>query len=313
MSGVEIMGGPSPKNTTCPECGGQLKTEQSEAVCRKCGLVVEDEFIETRPSSACFSDESGRCGAPLNELRHDRGLSTKIGRRVDGKGKKLDGATREQIKIYRTLHRQAQTDRPGEAVIREGLSEIDRMGCSLGLPKAARETAAMIFREAQNYGLLIGRSIESVGSGALYAGGRINETPRRIEEITRVSRLNDQNRITAAYRDINRELDLKIPVPNPRTHLNRIISDLETRCVSSEQLAHKLIDEAVESGLTSGLHPNTVAGAALYASEQVAADNPLTQKEIANAADITTLTIRNHYRDFIDLTEAETLSYHAAD
>jgi len=71
-------------HTTCPECDGRVTTNAHETVCNDCGLVVEDEAIDHGPEWRRFdTDERERTGAPLTAARHDRGLSTEIGREAD--------------------------------------------------------------------------------------------------------------------------------------------------------------------------------------------------------------------------------------
>ncbi|MFB6169002.1 MAG: TFIIB-type zinc ribbon-containing protein, partial [Haloferacaceae archaeon] len=69
----------------CPECGGQLATdeERGETVCSDCGLVVEEDSIDRGPEWRAFDskekDEKSRVGAPTTNMMHDKGLSTNIG------------------------------------------------------------------------------------------------------------------------------------------------------------------------------------------------------------------------------------------
>ncbi|PSP51431.1 transcription initiation factor IIB, partial [Halobacteriales archaeon QH_1_68_42] len=77
--------------TTCPECEGSLRSDDRETVCTRCGLVVAEDNIDRGPEWRSFADdetERERTGAPLTRSRHDRGLSTEIGRSTRLKGRK---------------------------------------------------------------------------------------------------------------------------------------------------------------------------------------------------------------------------------
>ncbi|PSQ45577.1 transcription initiation factor IIB, partial [Halobacteriales archaeon SW_7_68_16] len=89
-------------DTACPECEGRLRTTDCETVCTECGLVVAEDAIDRGPEWRSFADEETereRTGAPLTRSRHDRGLSTEIGRSTRLKGRK-----RRQMARLRRQH-----------------------------------------------------------------------------------------------------------------------------------------------------------------------------------------------------------------
>src|SRR3989344_1034260 len=74
----------------CPECGGsnlRVQKEKGEAVCRDCGLVIEDKMIDFGQEWREFdeSDESSkrRTGAPMTYTKYDQGLATDVGAKGD--------------------------------------------------------------------------------------------------------------------------------------------------------------------------------------------------------------------------------------
>ena len=76
----------------CPECDGWVITNAAETICEDCGFAIDDQQIDHGPEWRSFeADEYDRTGAPLTVARHDRGLSTEIGRDVDAKGNTLSG------------------------------------------------------------------------------------------------------------------------------------------------------------------------------------------------------------------------------
>jgi len=69
------------ESNQCPECDGRVTTNAVETVCEDCGLVINEQRIDHGPEWRSFDeDERERTGAPLTAARHDRGLSTEIGR-----------------------------------------------------------------------------------------------------------------------------------------------------------------------------------------------------------------------------------------
>ena len=87
--------------THCPECSGQLVTdnEHGETVCADCGLVVETDNVDHGPEWRAFDsnerDQKSRVGAPTTNMMHDKGLSTNIGwQDKDAYGKSLSSNQR---------------------------------------------------------------------------------------------------------------------------------------------------------------------------------------------------------------------------
>ena len=70
----------------CPECDSTHITQdykRGELVCKDCGLVIDDSYIDQGPEWRAFDPEQrekkARTGAPMNYTVHDKGLSTMIG------------------------------------------------------------------------------------------------------------------------------------------------------------------------------------------------------------------------------------------
>ena len=292
----------------CTECGGTVTGgETDERVCADCGLVVDDQPIDTGPEWRAFDaaerDERSRVGSPLTETRHDKGLSTTIGfDRTDARGNTFDARKRRQLQRLRTWDRRSKTDGAHERNLRHALGEIDRMASALGLPKPIRETASVIYRRALNEDLLRGRSIEGMAAAALYAASRLEGVARSIDEIETVCRV-DGLEIKRAYRYIDRELGLETPPAHPNEYVGRFASDLD--CDDpTERLARTLVETAVEEGVHSGKSPVGIAASALYAAGRLRNGN-LTQDAVSEAANVSEVTIRNRYREILAVADID--------
>jgi transcription initiation factor TFIIB len=170
------------------------------------------------------------------------------------------------------------------------------MASTLGLPQSVRETASVIFRCALDDDLLPGRSLEGVAAAAVYAAARQTGLPRSLDEIAAVARIEYQ-RIARTYRYIAAELALAVDPADPRDYVPRFASELD--CSDEvRQHAHALLTNVAGTPYPSGKPPVSLAAAALYASAQVV-DEPLTQDAISEVADVTVVTIREHYRDLL--------------
>ncbi|AAG20975.1 transcription initiation factor IIB (plasmid) [Halobacterium salinarum NRC-1] len=287
----------------CPECNSaNVITDQSERVCEDCGLVLEDDQIDHGPEWRAFNsserDQKSRVGAPTTKTMHDKGLTTQIDwKDKDAYGRSLDAKKRNQMNRLRKWQERIRTKDAGERNLQFALSEIDRMASALGVPRSVREVASVIYRRALKEDLIRGRSIEGVATACLYAACRQEGIPRTLEEVTEVARI-DQKEIGRTYRYVAQELSLEIQPTDPKEYLPRFASDLE---LSEEVIAkaREIIDTSAEQGLLSGKSPSGFAAAAIYAASLLCNEKK-TQREVANVANVTEVTIRNRYQEQIE-------------
>jgi transcription initiation factor TFIIB len=292
----------------CPECGGTLVAdeEHGEVVCSDCGLVIQEDEIDRGPEWRAFDaserDSKSRVGAPTTKMMHDKGLSTNIGwQNKDAYGKSLSSEQRRQMQRLRTWNERFRTRNSKERNLKQALGEIERMSSALGLPGTVRETASVIYRRALSENLLPGRSIEGVASAALYASARQAGTPRSLDEITLVSRV-DKIELTRTYRYLVRELKLEIQPADPEQYVARFVSDLDLSD-ETERRARQLLRNAKRSGLHSGKSPVGLAAAAVYAGALLS-NEKVTQSEVSRVASISEVTIRNRYKELLDADES---------
>ncbi len=295
------------EQTTCPECGGNLVTddERGETVCTECGLVVDEDQIDPGPEWRAFDakekDQKSRVGAPTTNTMHDKGLSTNIGwQDKDAYGNSLGSRQREKMQRLRKWNERFRTRDSKERNLKQALGEIDRMASALGLPDNVRETASVIYRRALDEDLLPGRSIEGVATSALYAAARQAGTPRSLDEISGVSRV-DKDEIARTYRYVVRELNLEIQPADPKSYVPRFVSDLGVSD-EVERRARDLLDTATEKGIHSGKSPVGLAAAAVYAAALLS-NEKVTQSEVSDVSDISEVTIRNRYHELLEAKE----------
>ena len=300
------------ETTHCPECSGQLITdeEHGETVCRECGLVVESDAVDRGPEWRAFDsaerDSKSRVGAPTTNMMHDKGLSTNIGwQDKDAYGKSLSSNQRQKMQRLRTWNERFRTRDSKERNLKQALGEIDRMASALGLPDAVRETASVIYRRALDEDLLPGRSIEGVSTAALYAAARQAGTPRSLDELTGVSRV-DKDEIARTYRYIARELNLEIQPADPEQYVPRFASDLDLSD-EAERRARELLSTAKAQGVHSGKSPVGLAAAAIYAASLLT-NQKVTQNEVSEVANISEVTIRNRYHELLEADEQQSVA-----
>ena len=295
------------ERTTCPECSGRLvsDSEHGETVCAECGLVVDEGEIDRGPEWRAFDsaekDRKSRVGAPTTKMMHDQGLSTNIGwQDKDAYGRSLSSRQRQKMQRLRTWNERFRTRDSKERNLKQALGEIDRMASALGLPENVRETASVIYRRALEEDLLPGRSIEGVATASLYAAARQAGTPRSLDEISAVSRV-DRMELTRTYRYVVRQLGLEVKPADPEHYLPRFVSGLELSD-ETERMARELLDSARREGVHSGKSPVGLAAAAVYAAALLT-NEKVTQNEVSEVANISEVTIRNRYKELLEASD----------
>ena len=279
----------------CPECEGRLRSTDVETVCTDGGLVVAEDELDRGPEWRSFSDDetnSERCGAPLTRSRHDRGLSTEIGRSTRLKGRK-----RRQVARMRKQHNRTQIGSKRERNLVYGFTEIRRLTGQLELPDDLQEQACVLFESAQEADLLQGRCIEGFAAAAVYAICRTMSVSRTIDEIVAVASA-EKDELKVAYGALNRDLDLPTGPIDPAEYLARFASELDVPN-DLEQRARELATDAHEAGITTGRNPSGVAAACLYTVAR-SVGYGLTQQAAADTAGVSAVTVRKTYYELRD-------------
>jgi transcription initiation factor TFIIB len=284
----------------CSECGESVILQDSkngEIVCAKCGFVLTTDMTDLGPEWRAFTPKERvakiRVGAPQTFMLHDKGLSTKIDWRDIG-----GFAPKKRAQLHR-IRRWQQRSRVSSSIERNltrALSEIGRMSDMLNLPKNIVETSAIIYRKAVNEGLIRGRSIKSMAIAATYLACRQNKLIRTISELSEASGINKKE-IASNYRLLIRKLKFFVPPVRPNQHITKISNKIGLDGLT-EGVAHKILRATKKQKLTSGRGAKSIATATIYIASKITG-NSMTQMEIADAADLTEVTIRNRYQEMM--------------
>ena len=267
-----------------------------------CGFVVNERAIDQGPEWRNFSDEKGedraRGGAPITITYRDMGLSTMIGKsNRDASGRSFDSPMRNTMNRLRKWDNRSPAFGNQEKNLSIALRELEKMGDKLGVSQAVKERAAYIYRKALERGLLRGRSIIGIAAASLYAAFRDTETPRTLKDIAAVNNL-DKKAVARDYRILLKEMDLTMPVADAARNVNRIASKVGL----SEKVARRaigIVRMTEEREISAGKAPMGLAASALYLAGVIEGEVK-TQKEIAEAAGVTEVTVRNRCRELLD-------------
>ncbi|MCW4002078.1 MAG: transcription initiation factor IIB [Candidatus Bathyarchaeota archaeon] len=286
----------------CPECESSnlvLDYDTGETICGNCGLVIQDVMMDEGPEWRAFTQEEkasrSRVGIPSSYSVHDKGLSTSIDRiDRDAFGRKLPLSTRLQMWRLRKWQIRSRVHSSIDRNLAQAMTELDRLSDKVSAPASIKEKAALIYRKALDLGLVRGRSIAAIAAASLYAACRISGTPRNLREISEASLVTKKD-VARCYRLLLRKLDINMPIADPLIYITKI-SERSGVSGNIQSIAVKIVNEARKKNISAGKDPMGFAAAALYIACKQTGEKK-TQKEIADAAGVTEVTVRNRFKN----------------
>ena len=280
----------------CPDCNStdfDYNKARGEVTCKHCGLVIEDNIIDNGPEWRAFNHDQQasrtRTGAPLRHAIHDNGLATEI-------GWENNMSAKNKAKFYRLRkwNKKIMVSSSRERNLAFALSQIDRKCSNLSLHRSVRESASLIYRKALENKLIRGRTVEGVVCASIYIACRQHKIPRTLAEIASESSASKKE-IGRTYRFIMRELHIKLAPTSPSDYIPRFATALELPD-ESQVKAIKIVEKSRSKGLLNGKGPNGVAAAALYIASLML-NYGKSQRDIAEVAGVTEVTLRNCYKE----------------
>jgi len=297
----------------CPECTSKNLVhdyDTGETICGDCGLVLYEQMLDKGPEWRAFTQEEktsrSRVGMPTSYSIHDKGLSTTISQvDRDAFGRKLPLSTRLQMWRLRKWQIRSRVHSSTDRNLAQAMSELERLSGRVSISPSIKEKAAVIYRKALEKSLVRGRSINAIAAAALYAACRKSGAPRTLREIAEASLVNKKD-VARCYRLLLQDLDFHMPISDPLTYVSKIA---EKNGISgkTQGAAITILAEARRKRFVAGKEPMGMAAAALYIA-CLQNSEKMTQKEIADAAGVTEVTVRNRYKSLKKQLNLETPS-----
>ena len=108
-----------------------------------------------------------------------------------------------------------------------------------------------------------------------------------------------KKKIGQHYRLLVEKLKLKMPISDPANYVPRLITQLKLPG-KVQQKVLEILDMAKERrSLVTGRDPRGLAAAAIYIAS-ILMDHRVTQRDIAMAAGVTEVTVRNRYKELVN-------------
>jgi transcription initiation factor TFIIB len=277
--------------------------DSGEVICSNCGHVVADRNNENRPEWRGFlsgpaqriTNNRNRTGMPTSLARHDMGLATIIGRiNIDASGHALDPAMRTTMERLRVWDVRTQIRSSADRNLRNAFNQLEKLRDKLGISDVAVEKTAYLYRKAQERGLVRGRTIPAVLAAAAYVACREIGTSKTLKDIALAADIRRKD-LSRTYRLLIIELGLKVPMVDPM----KCIAKVANKAGLKEKTKRQAIDtmyEISKRGITAGKDPMGLAASVLYLSSFDVGER-VTQSQIADAAGVTEVTLRNRFKD----------------
>ena len=273
--------------------------DTGELIHKDTGEVISDNSLSPEREWRSFNIEDGenraRVGIPTSLAFHDMGLSTNIGKEAtDASGNVIDAETRTRMGRLRMWNSRSQTHSPTDRSLQRAFSMLSRIKDRLGLPNHVTEKAAYTYRKAQERGLIRGDTIGSVLAASIYVAVRQSGVLRTLDDISEITDIKP-GEVARSYRRIISELDIKVPLIDPRKYIVKVANNLNFD-EKIKRKALELMEQAQKKHVIVGKDPISMAASIIYLVN-LSERKPKTQAEIAKAAGVTEVTVRNRAKE----------------
>jgi transcription initiation factor TFIIB len=289
----------------CSTCNSEGTTiiadpEAGEVICSHCGMVILDEIEQD--SRLLFNDEQrndrSRTGTLSSLASNDMGLATIIGvTEKDSTGNKIDSQTLSTMKRLRTWDFRIQGYTSTNKNLKQAFNELNMLKDKLALSNATVEKSAYIYRKALERRLARGRSISAIVAAAVYITCRELQIPKSLRDIAAAGNIR-RKVLSRSCRILISKLDMKIPIIDPMKCIFKVANRTNLNEKTKRQ-AMDVMNNLTKREISAGKNPMGLAATVLYVSCLNTGVN-IRQADIASAAGITEVTLRNRIKDLKD-------------
>jgi len=228
----------------CKNCGcSDIDTDpaRGDAVCTKCGSVVDDHLIV----SEVEFEENTAGGANV------------IGQFVAAEGNSTLSLGQS---FKHSLGRDSR-----QHIFNNGRRMINSLGSQLSLNKHCLESAFMFYKLAVNRRLTQGRKTIHVVGACLYLVCRTEKTSHLLIDVSDVTQT-DVFTLGRTFLALSRELCIDVPTTDPSLYIHRFAHQLKLGDKENEvsTTALRLVSRMKRDWMSTGSRPSGLCGAGMY-------------------------------------------------
>lgn len=260
-----------------------LDHNRGELICINCGLVFEEKIM---------SVEEGNCLSIIKDAKRDTFKSAYQKSKIYHNTASNLLLRAENPLLYRALRFELKIAW-SERKIQIGIVEIKKIGANLSLQKIVIESAIRLFQKAIQRPEFKGRYVMLIARVCLLYELRKANYPIDLKTLFEDQIFSIRLGLSFFYTLIQ-VLSLRRPRFNPQEFVIRICSSfgLPQSVVS---LSCSIVSLYFQKTNCSGKNPKGIVAAAIYLTA-IMCGRPVSQNKIANAANLTDLTLRNHLK-----------------
>jgi len=292
-----------------PETRYTVDPVTGELVDPETGEVIESHPIAMGPEWRAYTAhewmQRSRAGSIRMFSVHDSGLHTRIDVApaiVEARKFNRTSLAAKAIKL-RKLNREVREDKSDRKLVTL-LSLIWNICRHYNLGDEVIETAGQIARKLLKAANISWVDMEEAALACMIAACRVHGVPIIARRIMR-ERGADRRKVWNLLITIHTRLNIKPRIADPRQYMPGFCERLGLSA-RVQMLASTIIDAMKRRGMTDGKDPAGLAAAAIYVAS-ILLNEKRTQDEIANATGVTTVTIRNRYRDIVEKLTIEVM------
>jgi len=164
-----------------------------------------------------------------------------------------------------------------------------RVFAKRNIQKTVQERALELYNIVRKRHLQKGYSVSTLTGALIYAAHRLCHVPTTLKECGTVS-TSERKKVLRCYRNLCEKMELNAPRLRSNDYLYYLA---QKKAVDSETvaIARRILERAMEKRLDKGPNPVGVAVAALYIGANLTT-NHITQRELAEAASVSEVTLR---------------------
>ena len=276
----------------CPLCNSTsiiIDSVAGEAICRSCGAVLTEKAITSEPTWRKSGEDNVRTSFFHTYLGNEESI-----------GNALLNDDLESMSRIPLLCRRGSIHSSANRSLNKGLKELEKIADKLGVSRTIVEQAAWIYRKVLKKGFTRGRPIQATAAAALYAACRELGAFRTLKDFAAITNISEKD-LARCYRKMLSIIDLHLPSVDLMKCMSRIAASVGFS-EKVKRRAFELLRIAQKSGNLVGKDPMGTAAAVLYIAGTLEGEQ-VKQKDLAKAASVTEVTIRNRCRSLKNFTK----------
>jgi transcription initiation factor TFIIB len=284
-SGCDVSG----HATECGFCKSpEVILHDGNYICKRCHSLV-DRFIDSSAEWRFYgyddnkSSDPTRCGMPTNELLPDSSLGSIIG---------YSPNESHEMRIIRKYHMwNCMTYK--ERSLYNIFDTLTLNAVNNGIPKSIIDEAKMFYKKLSEMKISRGDNRSGLIASSIYMSCKTNKVPRSAKEIAKIFNLKvtTMTRGCKKFQDI---MKMDMESTNADDFISRFCSKLNLSNKQKET-CREVIRKADELSIVCENTPPSIAAGSIYMCS-VACDWGISKKELADACEISQVTISKCYK-----------------